>query len=103
MQGDFCDEEIAHWRRVAGSLHRARMDIVDTIAQRDVAGAVQLVRDYHRKVIKHTQSSPRATELRDADPGLTTLAQGLTSRFSRARPLAERCGAGSDRRICADR
>jgi hypothetical protein len=73
MQGDFCDEEIAHWRRVAGSLHRARMDIVDTIAQRDVAGAVQLVRDYHRKVIKHTQFSPRATKLRDADPGLTTM------------------------------
>jgi hypothetical protein len=31
------------------------------------------------------------------------LKERRTSRFSRARPLAERCGAGSDRRICADR
>jgi DNA-binding FadR family transcriptional regulator len=61
------------WRRVAGSLHKTRMDIVEAIAQRDSALAAQLVRDYHRKVIKRTQSSPRARELRESDPGLTTL------------------------------
>jgi DNA-binding FadR family transcriptional regulator len=59
------------WRRVAGSLHKARMDIAEAIAQRDSAQAVQLVRDYHRKVIKRTQASPRARELRETDPGLT--------------------------------
>jgi DNA-binding FadR family transcriptional regulator len=59
------------WRRVAGSLDRARMEIVEAIAQRDSARAVQLVRDYHRKVIKRIQISPRAKELREADPGLT--------------------------------
>jgi DNA-binding FadR family transcriptional regulator len=60
------------WRRVAGSLHKTRMDIVEAIAQRDSARAVQLLRDYHRKVIKRTQSSPRAKEIRETDPGLTT-------------------------------
>jgi DNA-binding FadR family transcriptional regulator len=59
------------WQRVAGSLDRARMEIVEAIAQRDSARAVQLVRDYHRKVIKRIQISPRAQELRKADPGLT--------------------------------
>jgi DNA-binding FadR family transcriptional regulator len=63
---------VEDWRRVAGSLHRARMDIVDAIARRDPAQAVQLVRDYHRKVAKRIRSSPRAKELREADPGLTT-------------------------------
>jgi hypothetical protein len=47
------------------------MEIVEAIAQRDSARAVQLVRDYHRKVIKRIQISPRAQELRKADPGLT--------------------------------
>lgn len=59
------------WRRVAGSLHQTRMDIAEAIAQRDSALAVQLVRDYHRKVIKRTQASPRAKEIRETDPGLT--------------------------------
>jgi DNA-binding FadR family transcriptional regulator len=59
------------WRRVAGSLHKTRTDIAEAIAQRDSARAVQLIRDYHRKVIKRTQSSPRAKEIRETDPGLT--------------------------------
>jgi GntR family transcriptional repressor for pyruvate dehydrogenase complex len=59
------------WRRVAGSLHKARMDIVEAIAQRDSARAVQLLGDYHRRVIKRTQSSPRTKEIRETDPGLT--------------------------------
>jgi DNA-binding FadR family transcriptional regulator len=61
------------WRRVAGSLHGARMDIVEAIAHRDSALAVQLVRDYHAKVIKRTQSSPRAKQLKETDPGLINL------------------------------
>jgi DNA-binding FadR family transcriptional regulator len=61
------------WRRVAGSLHKTRMDIAEAIAQRDSARAVQLLRDYHPRVIKRTQSSPRAKEIRETDPGLTAL------------------------------
>jgi len=60
-------------RRVAGSLHSARMEIVDAIAQRDSAGAVPLVRDNRRKVIKGTESSPRAEELRETDRGFAKL------------------------------
>ena len=71
------------WRRVAGSLHGARMDIVDAIAQRDSARAVQLVRDYHHKIVKRTQSSPAAKELRETDPGLTmTLSAWLGANVS---------------------
>jgi DNA-binding FadR family transcriptional regulator len=60
------------WRLVAGSLHEARMEIVDAIARRNAPAAVELVRDYHRKVIKRTESSPRVKELRESDPGLST-------------------------------
>jgi DNA-binding FadR family transcriptional regulator len=59
------------WQRVAGSLHKTRMDIVAAIARRDAVQAGQLLRDYHQKVIKRAQSSPRARELRDTDPELT--------------------------------
>jgi GntR family transcriptional regulator, transcriptional repressor for pyruvate dehydrogenase complex len=62
---------IKDWRRVAGSLHDARMEIVDAIAQRDADRAVQLVHDYHSKIIKRTRSLPKAQELRESDPGLT--------------------------------
>ena len=61
------------WGRVPQSLHKARMDIVDTIARRDAAAAIHLIRDYHRKVIKRLQSSPGAKTLRETDPGLTTV------------------------------
>jgi hypothetical protein len=44
------------------------MDIADAIARRDSARAVQLARDYHRKVIKRIHSSPRAKELRGNRP-----------------------------------
>jgi DNA-binding FadR family transcriptional regulator len=67
---------IENWRRVAGSLLRARMDIVDAVAERDAARAVQLVRDYHRKIVQRLQSSPRARELRATDPGLRTFLAG---------------------------
>jgi hypothetical protein len=49
------------------------MEIVDAIAQRDSAGAVPLVRDNRRKVIKGTESSPRAEELRETDRGFAKL------------------------------
>jgi hypothetical protein len=48
------------------------MEIVDAIAQRDAGRAVQLVHDYHSKIIKRTRSLPKAQELRESDPGLTT-------------------------------
>jgi DNA-binding FadR family transcriptional regulator len=60
------------WLPVAGSLHNARMDIVEAIAQRDADRAVQLIHDYHRAVITRTQSAPRAKEIRETDPGLAT-------------------------------
>jgi DNA-binding FadR family transcriptional regulator len=56
--------------RVPRSLNKARMDIVDAIAQRDASTATQLVRDYHNKVVKRIQSSPGARQLRETDPGL---------------------------------
>ncbi len=66
------------WRRVAGSLHLARMDIVDAIARRDSALAVQLVGDLHRKVIQRIHSSPSAKELSATDPRLAAfLSAGL--------------------------
>lgn len=59
------------WRRIAGSLHEARMEIVDAIARRDAPAAVQLVRDYHREIIRRTEASPRVRELKQSDPGLS--------------------------------
>ena len=61
---------IEAWRRVAGSLHRVRMDIVDAIARRHATRAVQLVGDLHRKVIRRIHSSPKAKELSETDPRL---------------------------------
>ncbi|MDX6236462.1 MAG: GntR family transcriptional regulator, transcriptional repressor for pyruvate dehydrogenase complex [Kribbellaceae bacterium] len=58
------------WLRVAGSLHPMRLDLVEAVEQRDAARAVQLVHDYHSKVIARTKSSPRAKEMRETDPGL---------------------------------
>jgi DNA-binding FadR family transcriptional regulator len=58
------------WRRVAGSLQRVRMDIVDAIARRDSVRAVQLVSDLHRKVVQRIHASPRARELSATDPRL---------------------------------
>ncbi|HEY3791100.1 MAG TPA: GntR family transcriptional regulator, partial [Bradyrhizobium sp.] len=63
---------IEAWRRVAGSAHRVRMDIVDAIARRDSACAVRLISDLHRKVIQRIHSSPRAKELSATDPRLAT-------------------------------
>jgi DNA-binding FadR family transcriptional regulator len=65
-------EGTEEWGRVPRSLSKARMDVVDAIAQRDAPTAVQLIHEYHRKVIKQIQSSPVAKKLRETDPGLTT-------------------------------
>jgi GntR family transcriptional regulator, transcriptional repressor for pyruvate dehydrogenase complex len=64
---------IESWRRVAGSLHGARMDIVDAVARRDADRAVQLVCELHRKVVQRIHSSPSAKELSATDPKLTAL------------------------------
>src|SRR4030088_2057158 len=79
------------WRRVAGAMHKTRMDIAEAITQRDSDRAVQLIRDYHRRVIKRTQSSPRAKEIRETDPGLTA----FLSSWLRA---SVGLGSGLDRR-----
>lgn len=47
------------------------MDIVDAIAERDSTRAVRLINEYHLAITKRMQSSPRAKELRETDPGLT--------------------------------
>jgi len=60
------------WGRVPRSLSKARVDIADAIARRDAPGAVELIRDYHRKAIERLQSSPGAKRLRATDPELTT-------------------------------
>jgi DNA-binding FadR family transcriptional regulator len=60
------------WGSVSGPLRKARMDIVDAIAERDSSSAVRLVRDYHREVVKRIESSPEAVKHRETDPGLTT-------------------------------
>lgn len=60
------------WLRVAGSLHKLRLELVEAIEQRDAPHAVQIVRDYHSRVINRTKSSPRAKEVRETDPGLAT-------------------------------
>jgi DNA-binding FadR family transcriptional regulator len=62
---------VKDWRRVAGSLHGARVEIVDAIAERNAGRAVQLVRDYHSTIVKRTRSLPKTQELRESDPGLT--------------------------------
>jgi DNA-binding FadR family transcriptional regulator len=61
------------WGLIPRSLAGARMDIVDAIARRDAPVAVELVRDYHAKVVRRIQSSPSAKQLRASDPGLTGL------------------------------
>jgi DNA-binding FadR family transcriptional regulator len=68
---DLSRETSEEWGRVPRSLSKARMDIVDAVARRDAATAVQLIREYHDKVIKRVQSSPGAKKLRETDPGLT--------------------------------
>ena len=60
------------WSWVARPLDKARLEIVDAIATRDAERAVELVRDYHRKVLKRIQSSPSAAVLRQSDPGLSS-------------------------------
>ena len=60
------------WGRIPRSLAKARMEIVDAIAERDASGAVELVREYHRKTVKRIQSSPGAQERRESDPNLAS-------------------------------
>jgi len=61
------------WGAIPRSLNRARLDIVDAIEARDSRHAIQLVRDYHTKVVKRIRASPGATKVRDVDPDLTTV------------------------------
>jgi GntR family transcriptional regulator, transcriptional repressor for pyruvate dehydrogenase complex len=68
---ELSDKSMEAWRRVAGSLHRTRMDIADAIARRDAVRAVRLVSDLHRKVVRRIHASPSAKELSATDPRLS--------------------------------
>jgi DNA-binding FadR family transcriptional regulator len=59
------------WRRVAGALHKTRIDIVEALEDRDADRAVELVQAYHQRIIERIQSSPRAKEITASDPGLS--------------------------------
>lgn len=61
------------WGLIPRALAGARMAIVDAIADRDAATAVELVRDYHARVVKRIQSSPGAKQLRASDPDLASM------------------------------
>lgn len=58
------------WGLIPRSLAGARMEIVDAIAGRDATAALELVRDYHSKLVKRIQSSPGAKQRRASDPDL---------------------------------
>jgi GntR family transcriptional regulator, transcriptional repressor for pyruvate dehydrogenase complex len=68
---------IEGWRRFARPLYKARMDIVEAIAERNSSRAVQLMNEYHRTIAKRINSSPRARTLRETDPELTTALSSL--------------------------
>jgi DNA-binding FadR family transcriptional regulator len=63
------------WKPVAGVLYRDRIAIVDALARRDPA-TPELVRNYHRRVIKRTRNLPGAKAIRETDPNLTTFLTG---------------------------
>jgi len=63
----------SNWGRVSDSVAEMRVDIANAIAEHDGIRAVSLVREYHRRVIEHIQSLPRAQELAATDPGLSTV------------------------------
>jgi DNA-binding FadR family transcriptional regulator len=67
---ELAKESGEEWGRVPRSLHKARMDIVDAIARRDAPTAVQLIHEYHTKVVKRLRSSPGAKDRTETDPGL---------------------------------
>ncbi len=62
-----------NWGAIPRSMSQARLEIVDAIAARDSRRAVQLVREYHNKVVERIQASPGAAKVRDVDPDLTTM------------------------------
>lgn len=68
---ELAKESDREWGRIPRSLVKARMEIVDAVERRDGPGAVELVREYHRKTLKRIQSLPGAQQLRDTDPNLT--------------------------------
>jgi DNA-binding FadR family transcriptional regulator len=70
------------WGKVAGALYPERIAIVNALAGRDPHVA-ELVREYHRNVIRRTRGLPGARELRESDPSLTHfLAAWLGSNIS---------------------
>ena len=73
LAGEMASDDESNWGRVSDSVAEMRMDIADAIAEHDGIRAVSLVREYHRRVVDHIQSLPRAQELAATDPGLSTV------------------------------
>jgi len=59
--------------RVAGALYEARIAIVEALERRDGDRAVELVEEYHQRVIERTRKLPRSEELAASDPGFSQL------------------------------
>jgi DNA-binding FadR family transcriptional regulator len=59
------------WKRMAAELYDMRVAIVDALEARDPALAVELVNEYHRRVIRLMRSLPHAEELGASDPGFS--------------------------------
>jgi GntR family transcriptional repressor for pyruvate dehydrogenase complex len=63
--------------RIAGTLYGARMNIVEALERRDVDRAVELVGDYHQRVVDRIQKSRRGKEMTSSDPGFSQLMASL--------------------------
>ncbi|MFE2431137.1 FadR/GntR family transcriptional regulator [Streptomyces sp. NPDC059373] len=68
---------LASWKRVAGALHDTRMDIVEALENRDADRAVELLQEYHQRVVDRIQKSPRGKEMTSSDPGFSQLMASL--------------------------
>ncbi|MFJ2958771.1 FadR/GntR family transcriptional regulator [Streptomyces sp. NPDC087270] len=63
--------------RIAGTLHRARMDIVEAVERRDADAAAELVEEYHQRVVDRIQKSRRGDEMTSSDPRFSQLMASL--------------------------
>ncbi|WP_405791609.1 FadR/GntR family transcriptional regulator [Streptomyces sp. NBC_01506] len=63
--------------RVAGTLYGARMDIVEALERRDADRAVELVQEYHQRVVDRIGKARRGKEMTSSDPGFSQLMASL--------------------------
>jgi DNA-binding FadR family transcriptional regulator len=76
-------------QRVAGALYGARLEIVEALERRDADSAVELVRDYHERVIERIRELPSGKEITASDPGFSQL---LASLLANQVPLGDESG-----------